>query len=49
MLDIKAAVRACQLRLVLLEVEEPCAKTLRVWSACWVPGANTLLARRLTV
>ena len=32
MLDIKAAVRACQLRLVLLEVEEPCAETLRVVS-----------------
>ena len=49
MLDIKAAVRACQLRLVLLEVEEPRAETLRVWSAWWVPGAKILLARRLTV
>jgi hypothetical protein len=51
MLDIKAAVRACQLRFVLLEVEEPCAETLRVWSACWVPGAylRLRLRRRLTV
>jgi hypothetical protein len=32
MLDIKAAVRACQLRFVLLEVEEPCAEALCVVS-----------------